>query len=427
MKKKLHFLALFLLLHSLVIFRVSGQQQADPFAAASLTYRNKDYAKFLENMLLISKIAPDNVGLLEFLAKAYALNHQPEQALEVLRAIAALGGVANLGHNDFSSLKDHAALPALEAALQKNRTVVNKSVLGFTLGEKDLIPEGIAFDQQSGDFYLGSIYKRKIIRLSASGKKADFTAPQQDGMMNPLGLKVDAVRRHLWVCVSSDERDKENGAAAIFKYSLRTGKLINKYEVGNQPQAHLFNDLDIQPNGDVYFTDSLSGAVHKISVATDRREEFIAAGTFTYPNGIALAGKFLYVADERGIHRIEIANKKIQTLRRPNHIALAGMDGLYWHNHTLIGVQNGFNPERIVQIKLNPAGDQAVSLTLLEMLNPWFLIPTTGALAADGFYYIANSQLRAINGKGEITSPEKLAEIVILKIPQAAYTVAAKQ
>ncbi|MEW6732855.1 MAG: hypothetical protein AB1489_16135 [Acidobacteriota bacterium] len=421
--RNLSVIILILLLHSFVIINVSGQEPQDPYTAASLAYRDKNYAKFLESMLIVTKEAQENVGLLEFLAKAYALNGKPEKAFEVLRAIAKFGAIANLEHSDFSVLKDNPALPAIQAAFEKNRTVINKSTTGFTLSEKDLVPEGVAFDQSTGNFYIGSIYRRKIVRISPAGRKEDFTVSQQDGMMNPLGIKVDTTRRILWVCISSDQRDKEEGSAAIFKYSLKTGKLIKKYEISNKPQAHLFNDIDINNNGDVYFTDSLAGAVHKIAVNTDTREEFIAAGTFIYPNGIALAGRYLYVADERGIHRVEIASRKIQVLTHTDNISLAGMDGLYWYNNSLIGVQNGFNPERIVQIKLNKAGDQAVSLTTLEALNPLFIIPTTGALASDGFYYIANSQLRAINDKGEIPSPEKLSEIVILKIPKATYSI----
>lgn len=398
---------------------VCGAAQ-DPYAAAMRAYREKDYAAYLENMRRVSEAVPHNVELRELLARAYALNNRPAEAIATLQAIAKLGAAATLDHEDLALLKGNPALTTLQAAFAKNKAPINNSRTAFTLAERDLIPEGIAYDEKEDAFYVGSIFKHKIVRVTRGGKAEDFTASGQDGLMNVLGMKVDAARRLLWVCVSSGPRAKEReGAAAVFKYDLRSRRLVKKYERHSAEQKHLFNDIVISRAGDVFLTDSLNGGVWMIGHDADALEPFTNAGTFIYPNGIALTGdkRYLFVADARGIHRLDLKNQRTEPLKHADTISLAGFDGLYWHEGGLLGVQNGFNPERIVRVTLNQTLDRTENLTVLEANNPLFEIPTTGALARGGFYYIANSQLRALNEQEEIPAPDKLKAAVVLRLP----------
>ena len=47
--------------------------------------------------------------------------------------------------------------------------------------------------------------------------------------------------------------------------------------------------------------------------------------------------------------------------------------------------------------------------------HPLFDIPTTGVVVNDWFYFIANSQMSNL-GKDKIIDPEKLKEILIMKV-----------
>ncbi len=295
-----------------------------------------------------------------------------------------------------------------------------KSRIAFKISEPDLIPEGIAYDGQTGTFYVGSIYKRKIVRVKRGGEIEDFISSRQDSIQNVLGMKVDVGRRLLWVCAVSGPPDKEReGTAAVYKYDLTGGKLIKKYESSDTAQKHLFNDIVIGESGDVFLTDSMSGSVLAIRRASDALETLIGGRTFIYPNGIALSGDghYMFVADARGIHRVNLSNKEVRPVAHADTVSLAGIDGLYWYKGVLLGVQNGFKPERIVRIELNGGLDRAERLTVLEANNAIFNIPTTGAIARGAFYFIANSQMRALDEREEIPFPEKLKETKILVIP----------
>jgi hypothetical protein len=96
-------------------------------------------------------------------------------------------------------------------------------------------------------------------------------------------------------------------------------------------------------------------------------------------------------------------------------VALIGIDGLYFYRGSLIAIQNGTRPHRVVRISLSADLKRAEGLTILEANNPLFDEPTLGVVVRDDFYYVANSQWGAFDRAGLIASPEKLRETLILK------------
>jgi sugar lactone lactonase YvrE len=416
---RLTFFTFALLLHGSVL-PAGAQEESSPEAAASRAYREKNYPAFLENVRKLNSRFPRHVEVLELLARAYALNGNVGEALATLGSLTRMGAAPNLDHRDFALLKERRELTPLRAAARRNATPKGRSAVAFKLAEKDLIPEGIAYDPVADAFYVGSIYRRKIVRVARGGRAVDFTSPGRDGMLSVLGMRVDARRRLLWACSVSGARDEGGeGSSTLFKYDLESGRLIKKYESARDGRKHLFNDIAISSSGDLFITNSLSGSVLKLPRATDALETFVGADTFIYPNGVALSGdeRYLFVADARGVFRVDLADKTVRPLAAPDDVALAGFDGLYWQAGGLIGVQNGFKPVRVVRVELDRALGSAVGLRVLESNNPLFNIPTTGVVARGRFYYIANSQLRSMDERGNIPSPESLKEPLVLALP----------
>jgi hypothetical protein len=56
------------------------------------------------------------------------------------------------------------------------------STRAFALKERDLAPEGIAYDPVDRKFYMSSVSKRKIVCVSGGGIITDFKRPEQDGL-----------------------------------------------------------------------------------------------------------------------------------------------------------------------------------------------------------------------------------------------------
>ena len=96
------------------------------------------------------------------------------------------------------------------------------------------MPESIAYDPVEEAFYIGSTRKGKIVKVDKEGKVKDFIRPRQDGLWMVVGMKVDARRRVLWVNSSGGGsligyKESDSMPAGVFKFDLRSGKLINKF------------------------------------------------------------------------------------------------------------------------------------------------------------------------------------------------------
>jgi hypothetical protein len=73
-------------------------------------------------------------------------------------------------------------------------------------------------------------------------------------------------------------------------------------------------------------------------------------------------------------------------------VTLLGIDGLYYHKSTLIGGQNGVNPQRVIRLTLSKDVNRFDRFETLEANNPAFDEPTLGVLVKHDFYFIAHSQ-----------------------------------
>jgi hypothetical protein len=81
----------------------------------------------------------------------------------------------------------------------------------------------------------------------------------------------------------------------------------------------------------------------------------------------------------------------------------------------LIAIQNVTFPISIVQYFLNADATAITQAKVLAVDDPGFVLPTTGAVANDWFYYIANTHVQNFKN-GQLVEPERLKEIVISRI-----------
>jgi DNA-binding beta-propeller fold protein YncE len=289
-----------------------------------------------------------------------------------------------------------------------------KAEVAFRIPERDLIPEGIAYDPVDKNFFLGSIQKSKVIRIALSGKITDFVT---DGLLNVLGMKVHG--RKLWVCNNTPEHDTTTFISNLHIFDLPTGKLFKKYTL-NDGTKHLFNDVVISSAGTGYVTDSNGGAIYVVKQDSDTLEALVSRGGIRYPNGIALTPdeKKLVVSTGSGlgIVLIDIATRAITPLQSERFL-LIGFDGLYRSKNSLIGIQNVTYPEAILEIRCNDTFTAVTEIRPKAISLPEFDTPTTGVLVGDYLYFIANSQLMQVTGGGgKIKDPAALKETVIMRV-----------
>jgi hypothetical protein len=111
------------------------------------------------------------------------------------------------------------------------------------------------------------------------------------------------------------------------------------------------------------------------------------------PNGITLSGdgNLLYVADMLGVIVIDLGTGAAQDLVPDAHDTLAGIDGLYWYQGDLIGVQYGTAAYRAMRWNLAKDGRTVRSSEVLERGTDLVNDPTTGAIFQGNFYFMANT------------------------------------
>ena len=302
------------------------------------------------------------------------------------------------------------------------------SDVAFRIADSELIPEGIAYDPHARLFYVGSTYKRKIVSVDRKGVARDFAGETEQGLMGVLGMKVDIKRRLLWA-VSSNAggampgKDLDRnclGCSAVFKYDLKTGRLIKKYDLHNKPNVHFLNDLTITSSGDTYITDTLTGDIYLISRRKDELEVFVNLGQQSFPNCIDLSAdeSQLFVAAAGGVQVVNLRDKKSRTLKLPDVVSPLVIDGLYFYKGSLIAIQPFAEQRKLVRYFLDKGANVVSRVEVLESEHPQFNQPTTGVIVGEDFYYIANSQLqlfRRIYKPDAAYDKGQLSDVLVLR------------
>lgn len=336
---------------------------------------------------------PDRGGALYFLAAAKQHVRETREALALLKECVALRvGFDPSGGPDFYGWKGTKEFDAIVERVHGDFPAVAQAREAFRTSEKDLIPEGLAYDAKQNLFYLSSLNRRKIVKIAANGDVSDFVPANRDSLLPVLGIRLDPNDGSVWANSFED-----NGRTELLHFDA-SGKLLGRFKP-DETEKHGFNDLVVRKNGEVLTTDSLANAVLRFDPATHEFANLMIHRPLVYPNGIALAGddRMLYVADALGVIGVDLASGQSRDVDPGAHSTLAGVDGLYWHNSSLIAIQNGIGSPRVAAFRLSNDGFRVTRTTILEYRTSFTVLPTTGAIRGSEFYFIANSQIDNMN------------------------------
>ena len=384
-----------------------------------------DTAGYLAGTGRAYSLAPTIPDVVYLHARAHALAGDSDSAVALLSLLARQGAVASFeaaGDSAFAGLAGTPGFLAALAAIERSRRPVSHSTVAHELPERDLIPEGVAHDPRSGTLFLGSMYKRKIVAIGRDGAVRDFVASGADGLGPVVGMEVDPERRTLWAAAMYLPEGNipfpdttYTGAGVLFKYDVDSGRLIKRYVLPPEAVRHGFNDLTVVSGGDVYVTDSHSGGIYRVAAGADTVALVVDPGTYIFPNGITRTpdGKRLFVAHAAGIDRIDLPSLQRTRLATPDSVNIGGIDGLAFHQNTLVAHQpSWFN--QVVRLYLDGEQKRVTHGVIVERHHPRFAVPTTGEVAGDTYYYIANAQLRRFRD-GKIFPWQELDPVLILR------------
>jgi sugar lactone lactonase YvrE len=297
------------------------------------------------------------------------------------------------------------------------------STRAFVLPERDLLPESMAFDPKTGSFFVGSMHRRKIVRRDPDGRVSDWAGPDR-GLWSILGIKIDLVAGELWAnsCSMGDDLPMAPadpatvGRGALLRLRLADGVVLRRYEPPAADRPICFNDLALSPAGDVYLTAG-PGGLWRLRRGQDRPERLLR-DSILWLNGIATGPTgALYVADDSlGPLLVDPGSGRWRRVAVPAGSTLRGIDGLYVHGGSLVWIQNGVEPARVVQARLAEGGAALETLRVLDVGHPDYIVPTTGVVAGDTLFYVATAQLGAILPGGRVAPADSMHENVILRL-----------
>jgi sugar lactone lactonase YvrE len=361
---------------------------------------------------------PDDPVLLYYLAVYRARSGERDGSLEALEQVLGKGDGFLPTPELFPSLAEDRRFAVLRARFERRLPRTGGAVTKVTLNDRTLIPEGIAYDAGTRRLYVGSIARRGVFRIDATGRVTPFSRAEDD-LDAILGLAIDAKRRQLYVVSTSALTARGRAALrnAVKIYDLDRAILLQSIAV---PEARQLNDVAFTPEGALLATDSAAGAIYRIDPSTATVSAIVKPNGAPGANGIACApdGRHAYVAASRRPMRVDLSTGEVVPLVLPPRQNAAAIDGLYWHDGALIGVQNVTTPGRVLRLVLSPAGDRVTEVqTLLSHHHPSIHEPTTAAIGANGLYLLTRTYVTRFGDEGIVEREDTVKPAVILRVP----------
>jgi hypothetical protein len=407
-----------------LLIAVNGFSQTDSayyyFKKAKTAYQEKQVDLYYKLVMKAIHFHPYHPTMLYEAAIASAMNNKNDDAISYLESVIMLNAKADLDKEEFKPL---ATIPKFQSLKQKQNEFLKPIITSdtaFMIVDPTLHIECIAKGKEPNTFLFGAVHKKKIIFRDSNGNVSDFRSSGSDGLTSVLGVKVDPKRSVVWAC-SSPMHEMENfdstARSAIFKYDLKTKKLLDKYTPADNKE-HIFGDLILDPNGNAFVSDSRLNIIYEVDISTGKLSEFFTSSEFWNIQGITFdnEGKNLFVADYiKGIYKLNMRSKQLTKLTQAFDISLKSIDGLTFYNNSLIAIQNYIYPMRVTQYFLDKGYQSLSSYRIIDRAHPAFNEPTIGVADGRDFFYVANSLWSGYDENRKLKPADQLQSVVILK------------
>jgi hypothetical protein len=318
----------------------------------------------------------------------------------------------------------------VESTYRRGLLPVGDHELLYSLNDAGLLAEDVAYDPHDESLLISSVHARKIVRVAKDGGVSDFVTVAQIPMWAVFALSADAHRDICWatttaVVQSPPYAAADEGHSAVLQIGLRSGALIHRYELTDH-RPHEFGDVTLGDDGTLYVSDGRSGGVYVIRPKRpDVLEALVEPGTFESPQTPVFAADrgLLLVPDySRGIGIVSPAGREVTWLQHPPALSLAGIDGLYLQGHTLVAIQNGTVPERVLVMTVDAGYRRVTQWRVALARAPGMGDPTHGIFRGENFLALVNSGWDRVdsdgNFKNEAGAPA--AQIWRIPLPEAA-------
>lgn len=358
----------------------------------------------LERLL---QLDPGNFDRAMALATSYAAVDDKSAAYDLLLRMKKQGFGADLADDPrFKKIHGTEVWDYIVKSLASNLKPFGDGKVAFELPAKDLLIQSLAWDPDREQLLAGSAREGKVFVVGKDGKLETLLAP--DGKMplwSVFDLAVDAEHNRLWVATTSVVHfkgyDEENaGKAALLGFDLASGKLEQKYVLDGR--GKYLSTLALAPDGQVFAADGVHKVIYTVQdgkLAELTRNPRLSGISAMAVNG---DGTVLYLADpDIGILGLELASAKPFGLRfNRASLVLPGITGMHWFDGTLVVVEPGMQPARVMRLTLTDDGRSVENAMPIDVARPEFQGLGGGAAAGNKLYFVTDLERDKYDGYG---------------------------
>jgi hypothetical protein len=405
--------------HTMTTMQVYAQHDS----AAAAARNAGDWAAYKTHIVVLDSLLNGHPNVRVVKARIDAHLGDTADAYRNLRDFAEMGLTRKIdADTTLTALHGTDQWAGIMARIAENAAAVGNPVKAFAMPDSEMIAEDISYDPGGKRFFITSIRKGTILSVTPSGVVTTFAEPVGSGW-GMMAVAVDPIRHVLWATAESVPQtigytESAKGRSAVLKYDLKSGKLLQRYDLPIS-EKHQAGDIALAPNGDLIVSDGDTGAIYIVR-SGKALQLLVQPGEFRSPQGPAVSpdGRHFYVADyTRGLARVDLESGAVTWLAHPSNVALNGIDGLTLvDKKTLIGVQNGTAPNRLLVISLDPSGNRVVSAKVAVQSAELLHDPTHGAFIGRDYYFIANGGYGAFGDDGKPVAGEKIVAPVVLRV-----------
>lgn len=384
----------------------------DALRGANEALKSGDRRVAIEKLTTARDLLPDYPRLHLQLARQHVAAGDHAAALAALQTLADLGVASDVAHDSaLSPLHASPAWTEIVARFAANAAPRGHAERALTLPARDGIIETAVADSH-GRWFFADARNRCIGVREADGTERTFSHAR-DGLAGVFSLALDESHQRLWAGISATPETKgyragEDATAYFAEYDLRSGLLLRTLRVPADERPHVLGSLTFAPDGTLFASDSGTPCIWRVNPVDGSVLRWLAADDFASLQGLAFSadGRTLYVADyARGIWAVDVATKTPRRLRAPAHTTLFGIDDLRRASTgALVAVQNGINPQRVLRLDLDAAGEISAA-HVLAAAQPGMDDLAGGWMAGERYVVVGNAGWSLFESPGAAPAP----------------------
>lgn len=409
----------------------ASQQLPHWLSQAAEAYHAGDHEAWVKATKQLHQLRPYNQDFMTHLVKGYALTGNLSAAFDMMLNMQQQGLAAEWDSvEEVESMRDTRLYDHLRDLMHEAGQPFGDVEHWSTLGEDVVMPEALALHGER--VFLGTVRDGHILVSEDDGESwqsfaSPETVPELQGVFD---LAVDGERGHLWVAtgrVPQFQGDaREDGVqSSLLRLSLDSGELDAEFPLSSGSGRNLIGSLALASNGTIYAADTMAPMIYHMDDEEEGLQPYFGHQNFTSLRGLALGAddQLLYIADyELGIFVINASGgEQAWKLAVPDNLNEGGIDGLFFWDGHLVGIQNGISPQRVVRLELGPDGLGVIAVAPIAAARPEFDTPTFGVMDGQHLYFLSGSHWQHVDAEGEPRGT--LPEVAVLKLDVDAASV----